>query len=119
MARASSHDGLGCPGISSAIAKSGGEWISSVDMESAVMALPEVAEAAVIAVPDDKWQERPLICVTARPGSTVTLAIVRDHLERSGFARRQLPDRIEAMDAIPRTGVGKFDKKTLRRHFDA
>ncbi|MFJ3338942.1 long-chain fatty acid--CoA ligase [Streptomyces sp. NPDC086766] len=99
--------------------KSGGEWISSVDMESAVMALPEVAEAAVIAVPDDKWQERPLICVTARPGSTVTLAIVRDHLERSGFARWQLPDRIEVMDAIPRTGVGKFDKKTLRRHFDA
>ncbi|MCX4452087.1 long-chain fatty acid--CoA ligase [Streptomyces sp. NBC_01340] len=99
--------------------KSGGEWISSVDMESAVMALPEVAEAAVIAVPDDKWQERPLICVAPRPGSTVTLARVRAHLEAGGFARWQLPDRIEVVEAIPRTGVGKFDKKALRARFDS
>ncbi|MFI6566077.1 long-chain fatty acid--CoA ligase [Streptomyces sp. NPDC050534] len=98
--------------------KSGGEWISSVDMESAVMALPEVAEAAVIAVPDDKWQERPLICVATRLGSTITLDRVRDHLERSGFSRWQLPGRIEVMEAIPRTGVGKVDKKTLRRRFE-
>jgi fatty-acyl-CoA synthase len=97
--------------------KSGGEWISSVDMESAVMALPEVAEAAVIAVPDDKWQERPLICLATRPGRTVTVEQVRDHLERAGFARWQLPDRIEVVDAIPRTGVGKFDKKVLRERF--
>ncbi|MFE3409507.1 long-chain fatty acid--CoA ligase [Streptomyces mirabilis] len=99
--------------------KSGGEWISSVDMESAVMALPEVAEAAVIAVPDDKWQERPLICVAPRPGSTVTLERVRAHLEAGGFARWQLPDRIEVVEAIPRTGVGKFDKKALRARFDS
>jgi fatty-acyl-CoA synthase len=97
--------------------KSGGEWISSVDMESAVMALPEVAEAAVIAVPDDRWQERPLICLAAHDGHTVTLERVRDHLERSGFARWQLPDRVEVVTAIPRTGVGKFDKKALRERF--
>jgi len=99
--------------------KSGGEWISSVDMESTVMALPEVVEAAVIAVPDDKWQERPLICVAARPGSIITLERVRKHLEASGFARWQLPDRIEVMEAIPRTGVGKFDKKALRNRFES
>lgn len=99
--------------------KSGGEWISSVDMESTVMALPEVAEAAVIAVPDDKWQERPLICVATRPGSTITLERVRKHLEASGFARWQLPDRIEVMEAIPRTGVGKFDKRALRNRFES
>ncbi len=99
--------------------KSGGEWISSVDMESAVMALPEVAEAAVIAVPDDKWQERPLICIAVQPGAEVTLERVRQHLEKSGFAYWQLPDRIEVMDTVPRTGVGKFDKKTLRDRFGA
>jgi len=99
--------------------KSGGEWISSVDMESAVMALPEVAEAAVIAIPDDKWQERPLICVAPRPGAAVTLDAVRAHLTAAGFARWQLPDRIEVVEAIPRTGVGKFDKKALRARFDS
>ena len=97
--------------------KSGGEWISSVDMESAVMALPEVEEAAVIAVPDDKWQERPLICVAVRAGSAVTLDAIRTHLAAEGFARWQLPERIEVVDAIPRTGVGKFDKKALRARF--
>jgi fatty-acyl-CoA synthase len=99
--------------------KSGGEWISSVDMETAVMSLPEIAEAAVIAVPDDKWQERPLVCVAPRPGSAVTLERVRAHLEAAGFARWQLPDRIEVVEAIPRTGVGKFDKKALRARFDS
>jgi fatty-acyl-CoA synthase len=99
--------------------KSGGEWISSVDMEVALMAIPGIREAAVIAVPDPKWQERPLACVTPEPGATVTLEQVRDHLERSGFARWQLPDRLELVDAIPRTGVGKFDKRSLRSRFPA
>ncbi|MEV6106132.1 long-chain fatty acid--CoA ligase [Streptomyces sp. NPDC051940] len=98
--------------------KSGGEWISSVDMESAVMAMPEVREAAVVAVPDPRWQERPLVCVAARPGATVTLERVRAHLEASGFARWQLPDRIEVVEAVPRTGTGKFDKKALRSRYD-
>jgi len=94
--------------------KSGGEWISSVQMEAAIMAMPEVAEAAVIAVPDPKWQERPLACIAPRPGMEVTLEGVRDHLEHSGFARWQLPDRIEIIEAVPKTSVGKFDKKVLR-----
>jgi fatty-acyl-CoA synthase len=94
--------------------KSGGEWISSVDMEAAIMAMPTVAEAAVIAIPDPKWQERPLACVVPRPGETVTLDDVCAHLSASGFAKWQLPDRIELIDAVPKTSVGKFDKKVLR-----
>lgn len=96
------------------LVKSGGEWISSVDMEGAIMAMPDVVEAAVIAIPDPKWQERPLPCVVPRPGSTVTVEAVREHLERNGWARWQLPDRIEIIDSVPRTSVGKFDKKALR-----
>jgi len=97
--------------------KSGGEWISSVDMEAAIMAMAEVAEAAVIAVPDAKWQERPLACVVVRPGAEVTAEQVRSHLEANGFARWQLPERVELIDAVPKTGVGKFDKKVLRARF--
>jgi fatty-acyl-CoA synthase len=94
--------------------KSGGEWISSVDMEGAIMAMPEVAEAAVIAIPDEKWQERPLACVVLRPGKQVTLDSVRRHLESLGWARWQLPDRLEIIESVPKTSVGKFDKKALR-----
>jgi acyl-CoA synthetase (AMP-forming)/AMP-acid ligase II len=97
--------------------KSGGEWISSVDMEAAIMAMAEVAEAAVVAVPDPKWQERPLACVVLRPGATVARDAVRAHLEANGFARWQLPDRVEVIDAVPKTAVGKFDKKVLRARF--
>jgi fatty-acyl-CoA synthase len=101
------------------LVKSGGEWISSVDMESAVMSMDAVAEAAVVAVPDEKWSERPLVCVALRPGTTLTLDEVRAHLEQNGFARWQLPDRVELVDAVPRTGTGKFDKKALRARFEA
>jgi fatty-acyl-CoA synthase len=101
--------------------KSGGEWISSVDMESVVMAMEQVAEAAVVAVPDPKWQERPLVCLVLRPGCTTgpgeVLGEVRKHLEHSGFARWQLPDRVEIVQSLPRTGTGKFDKKALRAVF--
>jgi fatty-acyl-CoA synthase len=99
--------------------KSGGEWISSVDMEGAIMAMPGVAEAAVIAIPDPKWQERPLACVVPRPGGAVTLEEVRRHLLAAGFAHWQLPDRVEVIEAVPRTSVGKFDKKALRVRFPA
>ncbi len=99
--------------------KSGGEWISSVDMEAAIMAMDEVAEAAVIAMPDPKWQERPLACVVVRAGCSVTLDSVRAHLEANGFARWQLPARVEFIEAVPRTAVGKFDKKVLRTQFIA
>jgi fatty-acyl-CoA synthase len=94
--------------------KSGGEWISSVDMEAALMAMPEILEAAVIAVPDPKWVERPVAYVVLRDGQVLEPEKVRRHLEKSGFARWQLPDRIELIDEVPKTAVGKFDKKALR-----
>ena len=97
--------------------KSGGEWISSVDMEGDIMAMPQVLEAAVIAVPDPKWQERPLAAVVPRPGESVSVEMVRAHLESRGWARWQLPDRVEMIEQVPKTSVGKFDKKVLRAQF--
>jgi fatty-acyl-CoA synthase len=97
--------------------KSGGEWISSVDMEAQIMAMPQVFEAAVIAVPDPKWQERPLAAIVPCPGETVTLEDVHAHLSDHGWARWQLPDRVEIIEQVPRTSVGKFDKKVLRARF--
>ena len=97
--------------------KSGGEWISSVDMEGAIMGMPEVVEAAVVAIPDPRWQERPLACLVLREGCDVTLEQLHAHLTERGFARWQLPDRMEVIDAVPRTSVGKFDKKVLRSRF--
>ncbi|MGZ5179835.1 MAG: long-chain fatty acid--CoA ligase, partial [Ramlibacter sp.] len=88
--------------------KSGGEWISSVDLENAVMAHPAVAEAAVIAIPDEKWGERPLACVVRKPGREVQPHELDAHLLQHGFARWQLPDRYEWIDAVPRTSTGKF-----------
>ena len=99
--------------------KSGGEWISSVDMEGDIMAMPDVAEAVVVAIPDPRWQERPLAVVVPREGASITLDGVRDHLAAKGWAKWQLPDRVEIIEAIPRTGVGKFDKKVLRARFAA
>ncbi|MDF2463938.1 MAG: fatty-acid--CoA ligase [Ramlibacter sp.] len=97
--------------------KSGGEWISSVDLENAVMAHPAVAEAAVIAIPDEKWSERPLACVVLRPGQSATPEEFNAHLLRHGFAKWQLPDRYEFIDAVPRTSTGKFWKIKLRERF--
>ena len=78
------------------------------------MAMPEVVEAAVIAVPDPKWVERPVAYVVPKPGEVVVDDEVRRHLQDSGFARWQLPDRVELIDEVPKTAVGKFDKKLLR-----
>jgi fatty-acyl-CoA synthase len=97
--------------------KSGGEWISSVDLENALMAHPAIAEAAVIAVPDEKWSERPLGCVVAKPGQSVTKEQLAEHLAKHGFAKWQLPERYEWLDAIPRTSTGKFWKLKLRERF--
>jgi fatty-acyl-CoA synthase len=97
--------------------KSGGEWISSVDLENAVMAHPAIAEAAVIAIPDAKWGERPLACVVKKKGQEVSGAELDAHLAKHGFARWQLPDRYEWMDAVPRTSTGKFWKLRLRQMF--
>ncbi|PXY25485.1 acyl-CoA synthetase [Prauserella flavalba] len=91
--------------------KSGGEWISSVDLENALMAHPMVREAVVIAIPDDTWLERPLACVEAQ--GTVTAEELRNHL-RIRFARYWVPDHIVFVRRIPKTSVGKFDKKRLR-----
>jgi fatty-acyl-CoA synthase len=97
--------------------KSGGEWISSVDLESAIMAHPSVAEAAVIAIPNEKWSERPLACVVLRPGKQVESGEFDAHLLKHGFAKWQLPDRYEFIDAVPRTSTGKFWKMKLRERF--
>lgn len=94
--------------------KSGGEWISSVEMEGALMGMKGIMEAAVVAVPDPKWQERPLACIVPKPGATITLEQIHEHLFNRGFAKWQLPDRIEIIDSVPKTSVGKFDKKVLR-----
>jgi fatty-acyl-CoA synthase len=98
--------------------KSGGEWISSVDLENALMAHPAIAEAAVIAIPDEKWSERPLACVVVNPGQNAPLAdALAAHLLQHGFAKWQLPDRYEFIDAVPRTSTGKFWKLKLRERF--
>jgi fatty-acyl-CoA synthase len=98
------------------VIKSGGEWISSVDLENALMAHPSVAEAAVIAIPHAKWQERPLAAVVLKPGSTATEEELRDFLAPQ-FAKWWLPDRIEFLAEIPKTAVGKFRKSALREMF--
>ena len=97
--------------------KSGGEWISSVDLENALMAHPAVAEAAVIAIPDEKWSERPLACVVMRAGQQVAAADFAAHLTALGFAKWQLPERYEFIDVVPKTSTGKFWKLELRRRF--
>ena len=97
--------------------KSGGEWISSVDLENALMAHPAIAEAAVIAIPDEKWSERPLACVVLKPGQSVSPADLGSHLMKHGFAKWQVPDRVEFIDAVPRTSTGKFYKLKLREMF--
>jgi fatty-acyl-CoA synthase len=98
--------------------KSGGEWISSVDLENALMAHPAIAEAAVIAIPDEKWSERPLACVVVKPGQNAPLADeLAAHLLQHGFAKWQVPDRFEFIDAVPRTSTGKFWKLKLRERF--
>ena len=99
--------------------KSGGEWISSVDLESAIMAHPDVLEAAVVAVPDPRWQERPLACVVARSDTSgpLTKDAILDFI-RPGFANWWLPDDVVFIDEIPKTSVGKFNKKVLRERFE-
>ncbi|MFI2236893.1 long-chain fatty acid--CoA ligase [Streptomyces chrestomyceticus] len=98
------------------VIKSGGEWISSVELENHLMAHPEVAEAAVVAVPDDKWGERPLAAVVLRDGASIGFEELRVFLGER-VARWQLPERWTAVVAVPKTSVGKFDKKVLRRQY--
>jgi fatty-acyl-CoA synthase len=100
------------------LVKSGGEWISTVALENALMGHPAVAEAAVIAVPDEKWSERPLAVVVLREGGEATEEELREYLAPS-FAKFWLPDRFEFIDEIPKTAVGKFRKTALRERFSA
>jgi fatty-acyl-CoA synthase len=96
------------------VIKSGGEWISSVELENEVMAHPDVIEAAVIAKPDERWAERPLCCVVLREGATLEAQDLVEHL-RGRVAKWWLPDEFAFIDEVPKTSVGKFDKKVLRR----
>jgi fatty-acyl-CoA synthase len=98
------------------VIKSGGEWISSVDLENALMAHEAVAEAAVIAIPDEKWAERPLAVVALKEGRTATPEELREFLAPQ-FAKWWLPDRFEFVSEIPKTSVGKFRKTALRDQF--
>jgi fatty-acyl-CoA synthase len=98
------------------VVKSGGEWISSVELENEIMGHPKVAEAAVIGVPHPKWSERPLACVVVKPGETLTRDEVLAHLE-GRLAKWWIPDDVVFIDEVPKTSVGKFSKKDLREKF--
>ncbi len=100
------------------LVKSGGEWISSQDLENVIMAHPKVLEAAVIAVAHPKWQERPLACVVPKPDfkDDLTKAEIFEHLSKR-FEKMYMPDDIVFIEAVPKTSVGKFDKKVLRAEY--
>jgi fatty-acyl-CoA synthase len=95
------------------VIKSGGEWISSVELENEMMSHPDVVEAAVIAKPDERWSERPLCCVVLREGASASAPELVEHL-RGRVAKWWLPDEFAFLQEIPKTSVGKFDKKVLR-----
>ncbi|MDQ6816509.1 MAG: long-chain fatty acid--CoA ligase [Actinomycetota bacterium] len=112
-------DARGCIRIcdrSKDLVKSGGEWISSVDLENHLMAHRAVAEAAVIAIPDERWGERPMAVVVLSEGCQATSEELRSHLAGQ-FAKWQLPERVEFVESIPRTATGKFKKLELRERF--
>jgi len=98
------------------VIKSGGEWISSVDLENHIMSHPKVLEASVIGVPDDKWGERPLATVVVVDGESLTTDELRDYLAQR-VAKWQLPERWAFISEVPKTSVGKFDKKVLRKSY--
>ncbi|MSU78747.1 MAG: fatty acid--CoA ligase [Gemmataceae bacterium] len=98
------------------VIKSGGEWVSSVEIENHLMAHPDVIEAAVIAVPDARWDERPLACVVFKAGTATDFAALRAFLAER-VVRWWLPERWAVIDEVPKTSVGKFDKKVLRERY--
>ena len=99
------------------LVKSGGEWISTVDLENALMAHPQVKEAAVIAVPDPKWSERPLAAVVpTADGRDLTAEALREYLAPN-FPKFWIPEQIVFIDELPKTSVGKFSKRTLREWY--
>jgi fatty-acyl-CoA synthase len=98
------------------LVKSGGEWISSVELENAIMAHPKVAEAAVIGIPDEKWSERPLACVVPDGDEEITLDELKTFLAER-VPKWWIPTDLEIIDEVPKTSVGMFSKKTLREQF--
>jgi fatty-acyl-CoA synthase len=98
------------------VIKSGGEWISSVELENQLMAHPDVVEATVVGVPDERWGERPLAAVVLREGSEPDFEELRGFLGEH-VAHWQLPERWAVIEAVPKTSVGKFDKKVLRQRY--
>jgi fatty-acyl-CoA synthase len=103
------------------VIKSGGEWVSSIDLENVIMAHPSVLEAAVVGVPDPKWDERPLACIVVREGTAADAATIADVKKFLGerVAKWWIPDSWSFIEAVPKTSVGKFDKKVLRaQHAD-
>lgn len=100
------------------IIKSGGEWISSVDLENTLMAHPDIAEAAVFGVPDQKWDERPVVAAALRAGATTDAEDLHSFLA-DRVAKWQVPERWTFLPEVPKTSVGKFDKKTLRARYAA
>jgi fatty-acyl-CoA synthase len=116
VVRIDEHGNLRICDRSKDLVKSGGEWISSVDLENHLMAHSAVAEAAVIAVPDERWGERPLAVVVLGEGRQADADELRDHLAQE-YAKWQIPDRFEFIDEIPRTATGKFKKTALRDMF--
>jgi fatty-acyl-CoA synthase len=99
------------------VIKSGGEWISSVELENELMAHPGVKEAAVISRPDERWGERPLACVVTEEGQEVSLEELQEHLAPR-VAKWWIPEQMAIIDAVPKTSVGKFDKKVLRSQLE-
>jgi len=98
------------------VVKSGGEWISTLELESAILTHPAVREAAVIAAPDERWGERPLACIARRPGRSVSPDELRAHLS-GRVVKWWLPEQWAFVDEVPRTSVGKHDKKLLRERY--
>lgn len=98
------------------VIKTGGEWISSVELENALMGHPAVFEAAVVAIPDERWDERPLACVVLEKGAAITVEELAAYLEGK-VARWWVPERWAFVPEVPKTSVGKFDKKVLRAEF--
>jgi len=103
------------------VIKTGGEWISSLELEDLILKHPAVAEAAVVGVPDPKWGERPLALVVAKSGQEVEATVIRawlqDFADRGVISKWGIPDRVLLVDAIPKTSVGKLDKKVMRQQY--
>jgi fatty-acyl-CoA synthase len=95
------------------VIKSGGEWISSLELEAAILTHPAVREVAVIAIPDERWGERPLACIVLKQGATASADELRMHVA-DRVARWWVPERWAFVDEVPRTSVGKYDKKVMR-----